>query len=160
MLQENMLKGQEKSASPFFSFLMEKDERNCQSSHFSNGEYIFHKGERNDYVYLIQKGQVEVGHANAQHQWVDMGPYGMIDMEEELLESGWLKKAMLGEGECLGEVCCLNDSTHDLSARAVGDVHMLSVPGSLLKSLCNDNTNLTSCVREVVTQAQRKLESL
>lgn len=148
------------SVAPFFSYLMEQDEKSCQQYHFSNGEYIFQEGIRDDRVYLIQKGKVEVGYTSGKGQWVDMGPFGMIDMDEGervLRNAHWLKKAVLEEGDCLGELCCLHDSRHDLSARAVGEVHMLSVHGYLLKDLCSNSADLVHCVEDFLSQAAKKL---
>lgn len=150
------------SAAPFFSYLMEKDERNCQQYTFSNGEYIFQEGVRDDRVYLIQEGEVEVGYASTKIQWVDMGPYGMIDMEEgeeSPLKSSWLEKTVLGVGDCLGEICCLHNARHDMSARAMGNVQMLSVQGHLLKDLCSNNSDLVQCVADILSQAKHKLKN-
>lgn len=163
--QEAVPSSKQASAAPFFSYLMEQDERNCQQYTFASGEYIFQEGARDDRVYLIQKGKVEVGYTLDKCQWVDMGPYGMIDMEEEggekkrLENFNWVKKTVLGEGDCLGEPCCLHNTRHDMSARAMGDVQMLSVQGHLLKSMCSSNSDLVECVRDILAQAKNTLKS-
>ena len=154
--------GRPTSVAPFFSYLMEEDDKNCQSYHFSNGEYIFQEGVRDDRVYLIQKGKVEVGYTETKYQWVDMGPFGMIDMEEEeesLKNANWLKKTVLEKGDCLGEPCCLHDTRHDMSARAMGDVQMLSVHGHLLKELCSSSSDLVRCVEDLLSQPKKNLVS-
>ena len=151
------------SVAPFFSYLMEKDERSCERFSFSNGEYIFQEGIRDDRVYLILKGKVEVGYVSGKSQWVDMGPFGMIDMKEgdgALHNARWLKKAILEEGDCLGELCCLHDSRHVLSARAVGEVQVLSVHGYLLKDLCANSADLVGCVEGFLSQAARRLATV
>lgn len=160
MFQEAVALNKPTSVAPFFSYLMDQDERNCQEYTFVHGEYIFQEGIRDDRVYLIQKGQVEVGYTEDKAQWVDMGPYGMIDMKEDALKNAqWAKKTVLEEGDCLGELCCLQDARHDLSARAKGDVQMLSVQGHLLKELCADSTDLEHCVRDLLSHAENKLKA-
>lgn len=163
MSRETTVLNKPTSVSPFFSYLMEQDERNCQQYKFSNGEFIFREGVRDDRVYLIQKGSVEVGYTLGKCQWVDMGPFGMIDMEEDeplSAKSDWLKKTVLGVGDCLGEPCCLHNSRHDLSARAMGEVQMLSVDGYLLRDLCSKNSDLVKCVEDLLAQARNKLNTI
>lgn len=149
------------SIAPFFAHLMEQGETHCQQYSFSNGEYIFQEGIQDDRVYLIQTGEVEVGYAATRPQWVDMGPYGMIDMEEggdaRSKRSMWRKKTVLGAGECLGEPCCLYNARHHLSARAMGQVHMLSVHGNMLKKLCADNADFAQCVTTLLAQIKHRL---
>lgn len=163
MSYESAVLNKPTSVSPFFSYLMEKDERNCQQYNFSNGEFIFQEGIRDDRVYLIQKGTVEVGYTLSKCQWVDMGPFGMIDMEEDedlSPKSDWLKKTVLEVGDCLGEPCCLHNARHDLSARAMGEVQMLSVEGHLLKNMCSNNSDLVQCVTEILAQTKNKLKTV
>lgn len=160
MSQETIVIKKSTSVAPFFSYLMEQDEKTCQQNHFVNGEYIFQEGIKDDRVYLIQEGEVEVGYPSTKSQWVDMGPYGLIDMEEDSTsstQSHWRNKTVLGAGECLGEPCCLHDTRHHLSARAMGNVQMLSVHGHSLKALCSNNSDLVQCVADILAQTKNKL---
>ncbi len=146
------------SASPFFSLLMEKNERVCEILQFSDGDYLFQRGERDDRVFLIQKGRVEVGYDVAQRRWVDQGAFGMIDMDEEdNLNPVWSKYIVVGEGDCIGEPSCIHCSGHAMSARAIGDVRVLSVPGQQLKTLCNSNSDLRDCLMDLLTKTEKEL---
>lgn len=158
MSQVSKIHNHAPTASPFFSLLMEKNERVCEILRFSDGEFLFQKGERDDRVFLIQKGQVDVGYDLAQRRWVDQGAFGMIDMDEENnLNPVWSNHVILKEGECLGETSCIRCAGHGMSARAIGDVRVLAVPGHRLKALCSNNSDLSNCLTELLAKTEREL---
>lgn len=68
---------------------------------FKAGEVVFRQGYPGDYAYIIQQGEIEIYHEEA-------------DGTEKHL-------ALLGEGEMFGELALTDDAPRSASARAATD---------------------------------------
>ena len=86
-----------------------------QPVHVHEGEYLFHQGERMGCLFLIDQGEVELGRVVNPCSWVDMGPYGPIDVEGEEEES-WETTLTLGPWDVAGEFCMLENLPNTLTA--------------------------------------------
>ncbi|MBF0193682.1 MAG: cyclic nucleotide-binding domain-containing protein [Magnetococcales bacterium] len=74
---------------------------------YSHGEVIIHQGDPADFMYVVLDGEVEI----------------ILDDQQE----DSLRLAVLGEEEVFGELALFDDSTRIATAKAIGDVRVLSV---------------------------------
>ena len=97
--------------------------------HVMDGEFLFKEGEIDDELFLIDAGKVALGHLTDCCSWVNMGPYGPVDVEGEE-EARWNTVLVLGPGDVVGEFTLLGHSAHTLSAmvRQEGDLLELDAP--------------------------------
>jgi CRP/FNR family transcriptional regulator, cyclic AMP receptor protein len=79
------------------------------------GEIIAREGDKNDCLYLIEAGEVCI--------------YKNIDTQNPVT------LAVLGPGECFGEMCVLEALPRCATAKAVGQVTVVSVPSDAFSKL-------------------------
>ena len=126
--------------------------------HMADGEALFEQGERGDQVFFIHQGQVDMGVKGAHSRWVDFGPYGSVNMDDDQPESGsWISRVTLAAGECVGETDFVMDASHSLSARAVGEVDLLCLGAGQLRHLAKENPHLCRCLSENLVRSLRSV---
>ncbi len=135
------------------------DARDCQmlneivnAVHVHRGEFLFEEGERENAIYLVRSGRVELGHTTSRHRWVDFGAFGEVDLDETGDEPHWLRKVTLSSGDCAGEPNLFDQRPHALTAWVSEDGELLSVNARALKALCSRNPHLHQCVSESLKQ--------
>lgn len=95
-----------------------------QPVHVHEGEYLFHEGEKLGCMFLIDQGEVEMGRVINPCTWVDMGPYGPIDVEGEE-EEAWESVLTLGPWDVVGEFCMMEREPHTLTALVKNEGNLL-----------------------------------
>ncbi|MBF0178620.1 MAG: cyclic nucleotide-binding domain-containing protein [Magnetococcales bacterium] len=118
-----------------------------------DGDILFGEGERGNQLYVIREGKVVIGHRTTPGQWMDLGPYGAVDMNEERPEDRWKDWQLLGEGDCLGVEGCLWGARHDLSAMAVGSADLLSLNFHQFHYLASHHPQLCHCFADGLRRA-------
>lgn len=105
------------------------------------GQVLFEEGERDDEVLFIESGKVEVGHRDPPPEWLDQGPYGMVDLADHDGRE-WVPVRTAKSGECLGEpgFCC--NEAHSFTAIAKAEGRALVLDGRQIKPLLAQDPNL------------------
>ena len=129
----------------------------CSSFRMHRGEFLFEEGERENTIFLIRSGKVALGHAAARHQWVNMGPFGEVDLDEDAGEPQWLEQVTLQPGECAGELNLFDQGPHELTAWVAEDGEVLSLNARSLRKVFETNPRLGACVCESLKQLAEKV---
>lgn len=122
---------------PLFTDLPNNELDRLQSElevlHLSAGEILFREGERGEHLYIIVSGELEIL----------MGP----GQENELILN------IIHEGEYIGEMSLLQpDGQRTTSARAHGDVTLLSMSRSQFRDLLSRQPQLAKSMISVLSQ--------
>ncbi|MBF0295106.1 MAG: cyclic nucleotide-binding domain-containing protein [Magnetococcales bacterium] len=102
--------------------------------HTQNGQQLFCEGECNDRIFVILDGQVKLGKSARRPKWLDMGPYGMINMSDDE-EPVWNGYRLCTASNCLGGLPLTREACHSLTAVSIGECNLLVVETASLENL-------------------------
>ncbi|MBF0629010.1 MAG: cyclic nucleotide-binding domain-containing protein [Magnetococcales bacterium] len=94
--------------------------------HTCDGQQLFCEGECNDLIFIILEGKVKLGKSTQKPRWIDMGPYGMINMDDDL-EPVWQGYQVCSASNCLGGVPLTREMCHSMTAISDGECEVLVV---------------------------------
>ncbi|MEO5333928.1 MAG: cyclic nucleotide-binding domain-containing protein [Magnetococcus sp. YQC-5] len=148
-----------------FGYLGEFESKECQEFlqlvnriYAQDGETLFEAGERGHQIFIIRQGQVQMGRKAKRGQWMDMGPFGCVNMDEDQASQVWHERVTLGEGDCVGEVTFKLGQTHEQTAMAVGDVSLLCLNVAQLRHLAKNHPKLCRCFSDGLMRSLKALE--
>lgn len=148
-----------------FGYLGEFETHECQELmklvnyiHARDGEILFEEGERGNQVFIIRQGQVELGRKATRGQWMDMGPFGCVNMDENQASQVWTERVTLREGDCVGEISFMLDQSHGQTAMAAGDVSLLCLNLNQLRHLDKHHPHLCRCFTEGLSRSLQTLQ--
>ena len=122
-----------------------------------DGEFLFEEGERDDEIFIIRAGSVELGYRVVKHDTVDLGTYGSVDMDDGDEDPHWVTKVNLGVGECFGEPDISKATPHTMSARAVGEVELICLAARPLRDRMQDSNKVCKCLGDALCASIEKL---
>ena len=102
---------------------------------YRDGDFLFHKDDLADAVYLIMKGQAEV-------------------ITESTDEAGAQIALVRGEGDLIGEMAVLSQQGRTASIRARGDLSVLCIEGEMFVQLLTSSSDVAL---DVMRQLSNKL---
>jgi CRP-like cAMP-binding protein len=124
--------------------------------HVNEGELLFEQGESNQELFLIKNGCVKVGQSTKRHQWIDLGPYGEVDMDDDE-DKELQEKVILGPGDCVGETTLFSNHAHALTAIAIEEGDMLRLDVCKMPVICSGNRHVAQCFSELLTRSLREM---
>lgn len=108
---------------------------------FSPGQFLYHRGDPADGFWIVETGQVKLGHQNEQ---------GAMDV-----------LVILGPGDSFGELACLGDFDRVLDAEALGDVEMVWVSDAIFSEVMATSPDIArDMLRILAKQLQEALDNL
>ncbi|MBF0381820.1 MAG: cyclic nucleotide-binding domain-containing protein [Magnetococcales bacterium] len=131
----------------------------AHTEHVHDGEVIFEEGERDDQLYIILNGHIEMGHREEEHnKWVDFGVYGVCDLDEvdETTNNHWCDVHTLDAGECVGEMSFIQNGAHNLTARAKGEGDLLVVDAPHLKEIVKNRPEMVEHIYKALKKTYNK----
>ena len=111
-----------------------------------DGDISLSDGNRHRNYYFLQQGTVELGHED--HSYIDMGAFGVIDMDEDD-PSKWVCDVTMESGECLN-VNYLKHSKYPLILKAKGKCNILHLEASQLSQLKQHNPGVYQHIIEAI----------
>ncbi|KAF7587300.1 phosphatidylcholine and lysophosphatidylcholine phospholipase [Aspergillus hancockii] len=106
----------------------------------SAGQVIYHQGDESDAIYLVLNGRLRS---------VLEGPAGKITVVGEY-----------GQGESVGELEVMTESTRPATLHAIRDTELAKFPRSLFNSLAQEHPGITIQVSKLIAQRMRDLVEL
>ncbi len=108
---------------------------------FADGQLIWHRGDGADGFWIIEKGQVKLGHHTA---------------------SGEMQALfIIGPGDSFGELACLGNFPRVVDAEAVGALEMLWVDDSILSAAIDESPKVSRAfITALAQQLQEALDRL
>ncbi|MBF0272158.1 MAG: hypothetical protein HQL98_08865 [Magnetococcales bacterium] len=101
--------------------------------HTRDGQQLFCEGECNDVIFIILDGKVKLGKTAHKPFWIDMGPYGMINMDEDD-EPDWKGYQVCSASQCLGGVPLTREVCHSMTAVSDGECELLVLETASLEN--------------------------
>lgn len=124
--------------------------------HARDGQLVFQEGEAQDNIIVVLDGKVKVGIRAHTPVWMNMGAYGMIDLEEEESQTNWKRAQLYSQVVCLGKPDSPLEQGHSLAAISAGESHLLVVDvktlQKTLQSHPNQGNHLLENLRQLMTQ--------
>lgn len=106
----------------------------CQVLHLKEGDMLLSKNQHNDNVYVIISGSVSIN----------------------LIQPNELAIALLGEGECLGEMSVIDGRETSASAIAATDSSILQIPKDILWTMINASPRMAQNLLQILSQRIRR----
>ncbi|MBF0339834.1 MAG: cyclic nucleotide-binding domain-containing protein [Magnetococcales bacterium] len=103
-------------------------------THTRDGQELFSEGESNDVIYIILDGRVKLGKTTHKPLWLDMGPYGMVNMDDDDKEPVWDRYKVCTPSSCLGGAPLTREACHSLTAVSEGECDLLVLESANLES--------------------------
>ncbi|KAJ0421118.1 lysophospholipase nte1 [Aspergillus carlsbadensis] len=103
----------------------------------SAGQVVYHQGDESDAIYIVLNGRLR-----------------------SVLESAGGKMTVVGEhgqGESVGELEVMTESTRPATLHAIRDTELAKFPRSLFNSLAQEHTGITIQVSKLIAQRMRDL---
>jgi CRP/FNR family transcriptional regulator, cyclic AMP receptor protein len=108
---------------------------------FLSGQFLQHRGDHADGFWVIDKGQVKLGHQDAQ------GTMHVL--------------FILGPGDSFGELACLGQFTRVLDAEALGKVELTWVSDKIMSEVIAGSTDIAREMLKILAkQLQEALDNL
>ncbi len=108
---------------------------------FLSGQFLQHRGDHADGFWIIDKGQVKLGHQDAQ------GTMHVL--------------FILGPGDSFGELACLGQFTRVLDAEALGKVELTWVSDKIMSEVIAGSTDIAREMLKILAkQLQEALDNL
>ena len=109
--------------------------------HFSNGQFLQHRGDEADGFWIIDKGQVKLGHQDA---------HGTMHV-----------LFILGPGDSFGELACLGQFARVLDAEALGKVELTWVSDKIMSEAIAGSAVISREMLKILAkQLQEALDNL
>ncbi|MBF0192032.1 MAG: cyclic nucleotide-binding domain-containing protein [Magnetococcales bacterium] len=102
-------------------------------THTRDGQQLFCEGESNDVIFIILDGKVRLGKTAHKPHWIDMGPYGMINMDEDE-EPIWSGYHVCSASHSLGGLPLTFETSHSLTAVSDGECDLLVLETATLEN--------------------------
>ncbi|KAJ5618809.1 Acyl transferase/acyl hydrolase/lysophospholipase [Penicillium lagena] len=103
----------------------------------SAGQVIYHQGDESDAIYLVLNGRLRS---------ILEGPNGKMTVINEY-----------GQGESVGELEVMTESTRPATLHAIRDTELAKFPRSLFNSLAQEHPGITIRVSKLIAQRMRDL---
>ena len=127
--------------------------------HLNEGDFLFETGENNREIFLIRNGHVEVGRARRKHHWIDLGPYGEVDLTEDAGGKEELQdKIVLGPGDCVGENGLFINHAHALTAIAAEEGEVLCLNACKIPDICSGTPHVAQCISDLLQRDLRHIK--
>ena len=108
---------------------------------FPDGQFLYHRGDMADGLWLIEKGQVKLGHYDA---------HG--DMQALVI---------MGPGDSFGEMACIGRFPRVVDAQAMGNAEMLWISDAMLtRAMTGSPDVMRELLRIFAVQLQEALDDL
>jgi CRP/FNR family transcriptional regulator, cyclic AMP receptor protein len=108
---------------------------------FPDGQFLYHRGDAADGLWLIEKGQVKLGHYDAQG-----------DMQALFI---------MGPGDSFGEMACIGRFPRVIDAQAMGNAEMLWISDAMLtRAITGSPEVMRELLRIFAVQLQEALDDL
>lgn len=101
------------------------------------GQVIYHQGDESDAIYLVLNGRLRLVHEGASGKMTVTGEYG--------------------QGESVGELEVMTDSTRPGTLHAIRDTELAKFPRSLFQSLAQQHPGVTIQISKLIAQRMRIL---
>jgi CRP/FNR family transcriptional regulator len=106
-----------------------------------DGAIIQHRGDQGDGFYIVERGQVKLGHLN-------------VDGEMQVL-------LLLGPNDSFGELACLGEFRRVVDAQALGETEISWISDRVLQTaIGNDAQHAQQLIRLMACQLQESLDQL
>lgn len=100
--------------------------------HSQDGQMLFEQGEPQTTIHVLLQGKVKVGQRRHCPEWLDLGPFGLVDLANETSDD-WADSRLYNQVACLSEFDLFSDRPHTQSAISVGACKLLIVNVTILK---------------------------
>lgn len=125
----------------FPSDLQEQLRKSAIRKSFRDGQFLYHRGDPADGLWLIVKGQVKIG------SYSDLGEMQVV--------------AIMGEGDSFGELACFGQFPRVVDAQAMGLVEAYWITDSQLTKAMASSAEVTrELLRILATQLQEALNNM
>ncbi len=105
--------------------------------HVDAGQVIFHKGDESEAIYLVLNGRLR--------------------LVEDRKNGGVNVKAEFGQGESIGELEVLTESSRSGTLHAIRDTELVKFPRTLFNSLALEHPNITIKISKIIASRMRSL---
>lgn len=127
--------------STFSPSLREQLKRNVVRQVYADGALIQHRGDKADGFYIVERGQIKIGHFNSEGE-----------MQVLLL---------LGVNDSFGELACLGEFRRVVDAQALGETEVSWISDHVFQSaIASDPRHAEELIRLLATQLQESLDLL
>ena len=101
------------------------------------GQVIFHKGDESEAIYLVLNGRLR--------------------LVEDKKDGGMVVRAEFGQGESIGELEVLTESSRSGTLHAIRDTELVKFPRTLFNSLALEHPNITIKISKIIASRMRSL---
>ncbi|KAK4236919.1 hypothetical protein C8A03DRAFT_35156 [Achaetomium macrosporum] len=101
------------------------------------GQVIFHEGDESEAIYIVLNGRLR--------------------LVEDRKDGGMNVKAEFGQGESIGELEVLTESSRSGTLHAIRDTELVKFPRTLFNSLAQEHPNITIKISKIIASRMRML---
>jgi lysophospholipid hydrolase len=101
------------------------------------GQVIFHEGDESEAIYIVLNGRTR--------------------LVEDRKDGGMNVKAEFGQGESIGELEVLTESSRSGTLHAIRDTELVKFPRTLFNSLAQEHPNITIKISKIIASRMRAL---
>ncbi|KAJ4300407.1 phosphatidylcholine and lysophosphatidylcholine phospholipase [Collariella sp. IMI 366227] len=101
------------------------------------GQVIFHEGDESEAIYIVLNGRLR--------------------LVEDRKDGGMNAKAEFGQGESIGELEVLTESSRSGTLHAIRDTEVVKFPRTLFNSLAQEHPNITIKISKIIASRMRAL---
>ena len=101
------------------------------------GQVIFHEGDESEAIYIVLNGRLR--------------------LVEDRKDGGMNVKAEFGQGESIGELEVLTESSRSGTLHAIRDTEVVKFPRTLFNSLAQEHPNITIKISKIIASRMRAL---
>jgi lysophospholipid hydrolase len=101
------------------------------------GQVIFHEGDESEAIYIVLNGRLR--------------------LVEDRKDGGMNVKAEYGQGESIGELEVLTESSRSGTLHAIRDTELVKFPRTLFNSLAQEHPNITIKISKIIASRMRAL---
>lgn len=101
------------------------------------GQVIFHKGDDSEAIYIVLNGRLR--------------------LVEDRKDGGMNVRAEFGQGESIGELEVLTESSRSGTLHAIRDTELVKFPRTLFNSLAQEHPNITIKISKIIASRMRTL---
>jgi lysophospholipid hydrolase len=101
------------------------------------GQVLFHEGDESEAIYIVLNGRLR--------------------LVEDRKDGGMSVRAEFGQGESVGELEVLTESTRSGTLHAIRDTELVKFPRTLFNSLAQEHPNITIKISKIIASRMRSL---